>query len=43
MLSRFDFFDKRQIICFSDWGAGADFFEQLKLDFFGQSESIYFL
>ena len=24
-------------------GAGADFFQQLKVDFFRQSESIYFL
>ena len=48
MLSRFDFFFiKRQTIVFSDWGmggggAGADFFQQLKLDCFGKSESIFF-
>ena len=43
MLSRFDFFNFRQTIFF--WlggGAGVDFFQQLKLDFFyRQSESIF--
>ena len=26
---------------FSGWGAGADLFQQLKLDFYRQSESIF--
>ena len=44
MLSRFDFFklETDHLFFFSDWGAWADFFQELKLGFFGQSESIYF-
>ena len=33
MLSRFDFLNYRQTICFSGWGRGSFFFQQLKLDF----------
>ena len=43
MLSRFDFFNYRQTICLSGLGAGADLFQQLKLDFFIDKVKVFFV
>ena len=37
------FLNWRQTICFSGWGAGADFFQQLKLDLFIDKVKIFFV
>ena len=46
MLSRFDFFNFRQTIFFwlgGGGGAGVDFFQQLKLDFFIDKVKAFFV